>query len=250
LSAGDEVQVGVPAGRFVFKSPPQRSVVFVSAGVGITPLLPMLQTVVAECAEWDVWFVHAARDTNYHLFADEVRELSERSGGRVKLLSAYSRATEDETCDHRGRVDAELLDRLVPATDADFYICGPDAFMASLRKGLVALGADTDNIHFEAFGASGEGMAEKLAGLPDRKIVFTGSGKEVTWQPTSGSLLDLALSNGIKVQYSCRNGDCQSCIQKLVSGVADYPMGELPVLAEDQILLCQAVPKSDMVLGC
>jgi ferredoxin-NADP reductase/predicted pyridoxine 5'-phosphate oxidase superfamily flavin-nucleotide-binding protein len=250
LSAGDEVQVGVPAGRFVFKSPPQRSVVFVSAGVGITPLLPMLQTVVAECAERYVWFVHAARDTNYHLFADEVRELSERSGGRVKLLSAYSRATEDETCDHRGRIDAELLDRLVPATDADFYICGPDAFMASLRKGLVALGADTDNIHFEAFGASGEGMAEKLAGLPDRKIVFTGSGKEVTWQPTSGSLLDLALSNGIKVQYSCRNGDCQSCIQKLVSGVADYPMGELPVLAEDQILLCQAVPKSDMVLGC
>jgi ferredoxin-NADP reductase len=205
---------------------------------------------VAECAERDVWFVHSARDKGYHLFADEARRLAERSGGRVRLFSAYSRADEDETCDHRGRVDAALLDSLVPARDADFYICGPDTFMASLREGLIALGAEPQNVHFEAFGGSSEGFAEKLAGMPDRKITFAQSGKELTWKPTNGSLLDFALENDIKVQYSCRNGDCQSCVQKLVAGTADYPVGEMPVLAEDQVLLCQAVPKTDMVIGC
>ncbi|TWF58708.1 pyridoxamine 5'-phosphate oxidase family protein [Neorhizobium alkalisoli] len=250
LAAGDEIHVGVPAGRFVFKSHPSRPVVLVSAGVGITPLLPMLETVVAECAERDVWFVHSARDAGYHLFSEETRLLAERAGGRVRLFSAYSRADENEACHHRGRVDAALLDSLVPAADADFYICGPETFMASLRQGLIALGAEAHNVHFEAFGGSSEGFAEKLAGMPDRKITFAQSGKELTWKPACGSLLDFALSNDIKVQYSCRNGDCQSCVQKLVAGSADYPVGETPVLAEDQVLLCQAVPKTDMVIGC
>jgi ferredoxin-NADP reductase/predicted pyridoxine 5'-phosphate oxidase superfamily flavin-nucleotide-binding protein len=250
LAVGDEIHVGVPAGRFVFNSPPQRPVVFVSAGVGITPLLPMLETVVAECAERDVWFVHAARNASYHLFAEEVRELAARSAGRVRLFSAYSRATGDEACDHRGRLEAGMLHRLVAADDADFYICGPDEFMTSLRQGLIGLGAEPKNIHFEVFGASSEGLAEKLAGLPERKITFAQTGKQLTWKPDCGSLLDLALSNDVKVPYSCRNGDCQSCIQKLVSGAADYPIGEVPVLAEGQVLLCQAVPKTDMVIGC
>lgn len=250
LVEGDEVQLGVPAGRFLFKSHPQRPIVLVSAGVGITPLMPMLEAIVAECAERDVWFVHAARDAGHHLFAEEARLLADRSGGRVRLFSVYSRATEDEACDHRGRVDAALIDGLVPAADADVYLCGPAEFMSSLRHGLIALGADADNIHFEAFGGSAEGLAEKLAGLPERKITFAQSGKKLTWKPESGTLLDLALGNDVKVQYSCRNGDCQSCMQKLVSGSADYPVGELPVLAEDQVLLCQAVPKTDMVIGC
>lgn len=250
LGAGDELQVSVPAGRFVLASPAKWPVVLVSAGVGITPLLPMLETLATDCDARDVWFVHAARDARHHLFADEARQIAARSGGNVRLFSAYSRAGDDEPCDHRGRVDAALLDGLVPASDADFYICGPDEFMSSLRQGLMRLGADAENIHFEAFGSSGEGLTEKLAGRPERKITFARSGKELTWQPSSGSLLDLALSNDIKVQYSCRNGDCQSCLQKLVSGAADYPIGEVPVLAEGQVLLCQAVPKTDMVIGC
>jgi ferredoxin-NADP reductase/predicted pyridoxine 5'-phosphate oxidase superfamily flavin-nucleotide-binding protein len=249
LCVGDEMQVSVPAGRFVFNSHPQRPVVLASAGVGITPLLPMLATIVAECADRDAWFVHAARDASYHLFAEEAGLLAERSGGRVKVVSAYSRAAH-EPCEHRGRVDAALLDSLVPAGEADFYICGPHEFMQSLRQGLISLGADPANIHLEAFGSSGDDLAEKLAGMPDRTITFAQSGKQVAWNSSSGSLLDLALKNEITVQYSCRVGDCRSCLQKLVSGMAEYPAGDAPVLAEGQVLLCQAVPKTDMVIGC
>ncbi|MVA37128.1 2Fe-2S iron-sulfur cluster-binding protein [Agrobacterium vitis] len=250
LGAGQEVQVSVPSGRFVLKSPPKRPVMLVSAGVGITPLLPMAKLLVEDCDDREIWFVHAARDARYHLFAEEVLGYAERSGGQLRVISVYSRAAAEEPCDHRGRIDAALLNTLMPARDADFYICGPDEFMSSLRDGLMALGASPESIHHEAFAPTSGGLAEKLADLPDRKITFAQSGKELTWTPSSGTLLDLALSNQIKVDYSCRNGDCQSCVQKLVSGSADYPIGDVPVLAEGQVLLCQAVPKTDLVIGC
>ena len=112
------------------------------------------------------------------------------------------------------------------------------------------LGAAAESLRCESFASSSEVLAEKLAGRPERKITFAQSGKELIWRPLSGTLLDLALANEVKVQYSCRNGDCQTCIQKLVSGFADYPAGEMPALAEGQILLCQAVPETDMVIGC
>jgi len=250
LHVGDEVYVGVPAGRFVFESAPGRPVVLVGAGVGITPLIPMLQAIVNECAERDVWFVQAARNPNYHLFLDEVRDLADQSAGRVRIVTVYSRANDDDICDHRGRVDAGLLAELVPVSQADFYLCGPADFMRSLRQDLVVLGAKPDSIRFEEFTSSGASLPDKLAGRPDCTVTFAHSRKEVTWHASSGSLLDLALANDIKVSYSCRNGDCQSCIQKLASGHVDYPVGELPVLSEGQVLLCQAVPRTDTVILC
>lgn len=250
LAEGDEVHVSVPAGRFVLDSPPRRPVVLVSAGVGITPLLPMLDALARDCDARDVWFVHAARDARHHLFAEEARRLAAGSTGRVRLFSAYSRAGDDEPCDHRGRIDAALLAGLVPPGEADFYICGPDAFMRSLAQGLMALGARAESIHTETFASSGDGLAEKLADRPERKVTFAQSGKALTWRPDCGSLLDLALSHDIKVQYACRNGDCQSCAQKLIAGLADYPLGEAPALVEGQVLLCQAVPETDMIIGC
>lgn len=250
LAEGDEIHVGVPSGRFVLDGASLRPVVLVSAGVGITPLMPMLSTLAADCIDRDIWFVHAARDRRHALFVDEVRELADRSAGRVRLFYAYSKAGEDEPCDHRGRLHAEVLDRLVPASAADFYICGPGPFMSGLRDGLIARGARPERVRFEAFEATGEGLAGKLAGRAERKITFERSGKELSWRPSCGSLLDLALSHNVQVAYSCRVGDCQSCIQKLVSGAAYYPGGEAPVLAEGQVLLCQAVPDSDMVIAC
>lgn len=253
LEAGTEVLVGVPAGRFVLSSPPGRPVVLVSAGVGITPLLPMLDELARQDSGREVWFIHAARDGAHHLFEDEARAMADRAeNGGIRLLSCYSRPRDEDNPDLTGRIDAEALARLVPVTDADFYICGPDAFMTSLRDGLIALGAAADAIRFEAFEASA-GAAFDLAGRApacDSAITFAKSGKSAVWSPSSGSLLDLALANKVDVAYSCRQGDCQSCVQTIVSGLVDYPGDEVPLLLWDQILLCQAVPRGDLVLDC
>jgi ferredoxin-NADP reductase/predicted pyridoxine 5'-phosphate oxidase superfamily flavin-nucleotide-binding protein len=253
LQPGTELLVGAPAGRFVLSSPPERPVVLVSAGVGITPLLPMLDALAREDSGRPVWFIHAARDGDYHLFEEEARAIAGRATqDGIRLLTCYSRPRDGESPDIVGRLDAEALAELTTVADADFYICGPDAFMTSLRDGLVALGADLETVRFEAFTASA-GSAFNLVGkdlVCNSKVTFAKSDKSANWSPSDGSLLDLALENKVDVAYSCRQGDCQSCVQIVLSGVVDYPGEAVPLLAWNQVMLCQAIPRGDLVLDC
>jgi len=253
VEIGDEVLLGAPAGQFVLDSAPLRPVVLISAGVGITPLLPMAGHLAREGRGRDVWFIHAARNAKHHLFEEEALGIA-GTNPAIRLLTAYSQPEDGDTCHHRGRLDAHAIAAHVPVVDADFYICGPDAFMSLLKQGLTDLGAGAESIRTEAFEPASGGLTGALSGqLAARApctVEFVRSDKQVTWKPESGSLLDLALANDIEVQYSCHNGECQSCVQRIVSGRADYPTGEEPLLARGQVLLCQAVPRGDIVLDC
>ncbi len=253
IQTGMEVHVGVPAGRFVLSSPPGRRVVLISAGVGITPLLPMLEELALEDSGRDVWFVHAARDATSHLFQEEARAIAAKAtNGGVRIFTCYSRPQKEDRCDFTGRIDGSVLARMLPVDEADFYICGPDGFMTSLRDGLIACGVEPNSVRYEAFEAS-SGVKLDLAGREtagSSKVTFAKSGKSAVWSSNDGTLLDLALRNDVEAAYSCRLGDCQSCVQKVVSGVVDHIGDELPLLSLNQTLLCLAVPRGDLVLDC
>lgn len=151
LEAGALVAARPPAGDFVLRCG-DRPVVLVSAGVGITPLLSMLGR---RCPGQPVLFVHGARDGDHHPFASELRRLAE-ADPQVTLHTSYSRPGPQDVpgrdFDRVGRVDAELIAALLPDLDADFYLCGPVGFMASVSAGLVRRGATPDRIHTESFG--------------------------------------------------------------------------------------------------
>ncbi len=253
IGVGDEVFLGPPGGQFVFDSPPRRPVALISGGVGITPLLPMAEHLAREEPGREVWFIHAARNGRHHLFGDEALRIK-GDNPAFRLLTVYSRPEAGDVCDHEGRVDAGIIAKHVPVADADFYICGPDEFMSSLKQGLIELGAAPDSVRMEAFeaksGGSLAGLPGALAGAAPRSVEFARSNKQATWTPESGTLLDLALANGVDVQYSCRNGECQSCTQRIVSGAVAYVGGEEPMVARGQVLLCQALPRGDIVLDC
>ncbi|MEO3388038.1 pyridoxamine 5'-phosphate oxidase family protein [Mesorhizobium sp. CAU 1741] len=251
IDIGSEVLLGPPAGRFVLDAGSRRPVVLVSAGVGVTPLLPMLEQLSAESDGRPVWFVHAARSGGHHLFRQEVQRAAQANPA-IRLLTAYSQPGPCDDCDHRGRLDASVLAAHLPVDGCDFYLCGPAGFMTSVRQGLVDLGAAPECIRTEAFEARDGGtFAGLITGAAEPcGVTFARSDRTATWTPESGSLLDLALANGVDVQYSCRNGECQSCTQRIVSGKAAYPAGEEPLLARGQVLLCQAIPRGDVVLDC
>jgi ferredoxin len=141
---------------------------------------------------------------------------------------------------------------LLPLTEADFYICGPELFMTSLRNGLIARGAEPGSVRFEAFEApSGSALDLSRTGfVANSKVTFARSGKSACWSPADGTLLDLALRSNVEVAYSCRLGDCQSCMQKVIDGVVDYPGDEVPLLSLNETLLCLAFPRGDLVLDC
>ncbi len=156
VEVGDVLAARAPRGAFVLEDS-ERPVVLVSAGIGLTPLLSMLHALAVE-GERSVAFVHGARDGDHHPLREEVEALV-ASHPQARMHVAYSRpGTLDvpgRDYHSEGRVDAELLEKLVPGLDADFYLCGPSGFLAAIEEGLEARGVPSGRIHRESFGAGG-----------------------------------------------------------------------------------------------
>lgn len=145
------LRAGAPSGDFVVGCR-QCPVVLVSAGIGLTPFVSMLHAILAEGSTRPVWFVHGARDGRHHPLAAELRALAARRPG-ITVHVAYSRpGTDDTGYDSVGRVDGALLERLVSAPDAHYFLCGPVGFMAAVQADLERRGVGSERIHSESFG--------------------------------------------------------------------------------------------------
>lgn len=155
LEVGDFLAAGAPRGSFVLDASGGRPIVLVSAGVGLTPLVSMLGSLVAAGSERPVWFVHGARDGGHHPLRHEVNRLAE-SAANVEVHVAYSRPGPDDVVGRdfhsSGRIDIALLEQRVPGLEAEFYLCGPRGFMAEIQTGLEARGVATERIRTESFG--------------------------------------------------------------------------------------------------
>ncbi len=152
VRVGDIFAAGPPTGTFVLDPRSPRPAVLVSAGVGVTPMVAMLHA-LAE-TETPVIFVHGARDGQHHSLRDEIRNLAS-ANPNAKLHVAYSRPGIDDVVGRdyhsAGRVTASLLQKLLPALDADFYFCGPATFLADLQRGLREAGVPASQILTESF---------------------------------------------------------------------------------------------------
>jgi ferredoxin-NADP reductase len=151
MDVGVTLRAGAPTGDFVIgcRSCP---VVLVSAGIGLTPFVSMLHAILAEGSARPVWFVHGARDGRHRPLAAELRALAARRSG-IAVHVAYSRPrAEDSGYDSVGRVDGALLERLVSAPDAHYFLCGPIGFMAAVQADLERRGVGAERIHSESFG--------------------------------------------------------------------------------------------------
>jgi ferredoxin-NADP reductase/predicted pyridoxine 5'-phosphate oxidase superfamily flavin-nucleotide-binding protein len=157
VEVGAIIQARAPAGDFVLGHD-ARPVVLLSAGVGVTPMLAMLHALAEPTEVRPVWFIHGARDGRHHPLAAEARGLGE-GHARLDVHVSYSRPSPDDEpgkhFDTRGRVDGHLVASLLPDLDAEYYLCGPTAFMAGMRGDLLARGVAAERIHAETFGPVG-----------------------------------------------------------------------------------------------
>lgn len=154
IEQGAFVDAHRPAGEFVLDKT-DRPVALISAGIGVTPMVSMLHALVDAPMPKPVWFIHGARDGAHHPLAEEVRALAaKREQAHVHV--AYSRPRADDVPavhhDSTGRIDIDLVTRLVPDLDAEFYLCGPTGFLADVHAGLLARGVAMQRIHTETFG--------------------------------------------------------------------------------------------------
>ena len=147
VDVGDELELFAPAGE-VTLSPSRKPLVLISAGVGITPLLAMLEAAVVDGRP--IHFIHCARDGQVQAFARRLDVLAAQHPQLRRYLCLEQPGTE---ADAYGRLSRELLQRWLPSgPDVDAYFLGPKPFMAQVRRDLLALGVPQAQVHYEFFG--------------------------------------------------------------------------------------------------
>ena len=247
LREGDLLEVGPPQGHFTLDRDPVRPVVLLSAGIGATPVLAMLDALAAARSEREVWWIHGARNGREHAFASEVRALLGRLPN-ARAHVAYSRPEPgDSGHDQVGRIDLATLERLGVPLDAAFHLCGSTGFVRDLQAGLRARGAT--HLRSEAFGGgatlqSPTGSAPAPAQGP--AVTFSRSGVEAPWG--GGSLLDLAEASGVQAPSGCRVGSCHGCRTPVLAGSVRHDPEPLDPPPPGSALLCCARPEGDVVL--
>ncbi|MEK4628471.1 MAG: NO-inducible flavohemoprotein [Solibacillus sp.] len=135
---GSKVDVSAPAGVFTLVQN-DSPVLFISGGVGVTPLQSMLQTMEGRKAS----FIQAARNEKVAAFKEAIEAKVAELGGSYKAV--YSETD--------GYVTKELIENLLDE-DTEVYVCGPTPFMESVISILVEIGVPAEKIHYEFFGAA------------------------------------------------------------------------------------------------
>ncbi|PWW27460.1 nitric oxide dioxygenase [Cytobacillus oceanisediminis] len=158
LKEGDQIEISAPAGEFVLEQTDQ-SIILLSGGVGITPMLSMLRHLDALGMTNETAFIHAAINGNVHAFAKEVKNIEENN----QLVKAYfcyenpsEKDKEEKSYNKEGYITSEWLKTIVSNMDSLVYMCGPVPFMQAMYEALLEAGFKKENIRYEFFGPSME----------------------------------------------------------------------------------------------
>jgi ferredoxin-NADP reductase len=239
-------------------------VVLVSAGIGATPVLAMLHALAEARSTRQVLWFHAARDSEHHPFAGEVRGLMLGLPHGRSYVCYSSPASLDklgQDFDAAGHLSQSVFEQAGLPPDADVYLCGPAGFMTDMKAVLAACGIPPQRIHLEIFNGSepmSPGVVRAAARTPHAPkddansgplVSFARSGIAAHWNASLyQSILELAEACDVPVRWSCRSGVCHSCESGLVSGAVAYGPHPLDEPAEGNVLICCSQPLRDVVI--
>lgn len=212
-------------GDFVLPAIRPRRILLVSGGSGITPVMSMLRTLLAERYAGRVTFIHYARTPEEACYRDELAGMP-----RVQVLHGYTRA--QDAGDLRGYFDGEHLRAAGPEPDA-VYVCGPPALVAAVRE-------QRPDAISESF-VPPQFTADPSGG----RVTFLGSTIAVV--DDGRSLLEQAESAGLQPASGCRMGICHSCTCRKAGGtVRNLITGALSTAESEDIQICVSVPVGDV----
>jgi len=247
---GAKVQVGAPAGKFVFtgSADDARRVLLLAGGVGITPLMAITRFLTDRAWTGDLHLVNSVRSPDDIIFE---RELADLAAEHPNLHVLHVPASTD------GHITAEVLRRAVPdLAGVPVFLCGPEPMMDAMQTLLVGLGVPEALIHTEAFVSP----ATPPAGAPIEELIATPDGTPATIQfsrsnksgdVTGITVLEAAEGCGVDLPYECRSGICGQCKIKLVTGKVTMDSQDALTAAERAgglILACQARATSDLTV--
>lgn len=262
LKAGDSIEVMPPAGNFLLKeTTPASNYVGIAAGSGITPILSIMKTVLAQHDQSHFTLIYGNKTRQSIIFKEEIEALKNKYMGRVQIVHILSRE-KTLTPINQGRIDAakceSLSAALLPLHAGAYYICGPEEMIFSVRDYLQEKGVEKSKIHFELF--TTQAAIKKI--IANKTVNQEGPSSEITIQLDgrsfsfnlpfdSDSILDAALRRGADLPFACKGGVCCTCKAKLISGEVEMDVNyglEHEEVEQGFILTCQSHPLTEKVL--
>ncbi|PWJ60039.1 nitric oxide dioxygenase [Dyadobacter jejuensis] len=153
VQEGDIVEVTAPAGSFFLKDQGDHPAIFISGGVGQTPLMSMLEALIRTGSKKPKTWIYGCKDIDAHAFKDQLELWAKENKEVSKHIFYDTPPTPPHTEQaYQGWVDLDLLDEAILAPNADYYICGPAPFITKHMKALLEKGIRREAIHFEEFG--------------------------------------------------------------------------------------------------
>ena len=266
LKAGDVMEVMEPVGKFYTELNPsnKKNYLAFAAGSGITPVISIIKTTLRTEPESNFTLVYGNRSRSSIIFFEELEGLKNKYLERFNLIHILSRER-TETPVNFGRINKEKLNELqklidYPSVD-DFFICGPEEMIFTVKDFLEQKGVSTKKIHFELFSTTGE--KRKSIARSRESGASAGSKSNITVKLDGRSfdfelplnsetvILDAALQQGADLPYACKGGMCCTCKAKLEEGEVEMDVHwglEEEEIEKGYILTCQSHPKTEKVV--
>jgi len=266
VKVGDLIESGGPVGKFTFTGTEADSIVLLSGGVGITPMMSISRYLTEQSWPGDIFFLYICRTPADFIFADKIPSL-QRLNPKLHVAVTMSKPDGTNWKGSRGRITKEWLTQSVPdLASRRCHLCGPPAMMDSVKAIFAELGIPPDHVKTEAFGAvkpipaAAGTTAKPTAPATGPLVTFSNNSKsakvrtdlKVGDSPPRQSILELSEELGIGIEFSCRVGTCGICKVKMTLGEVDMEVQDA-LDANDKatniILACQAKPKSDVAVA-
>jgi stearoyl-CoA 9-desaturase NADPH oxidoreductase len=236
---GQIVRLGGVEGTFVLPEPLPRSMLFISAGSGITPIMSMLRSLDRRNAVSDVVHLHSARTADEVIFGSQLRRLDQRRSGfglHVQLTG------------ENGRIGPQDLDRLCPDwRERETFLSGPADMLAAMTEHWKQELGDCDRLRVEHFqpylseeqGQQGEGGTIRFC---NSDVSAESDG--------SKPILVAGEDAGATLPFGCRMGICHTCVGRLHSGkVRDLRTGKILGQDGEMIRTCINAPEGPIEIG-
>jgi len=264
LKEGDVLPVNGPVGNFNAIDFPAENVLFLSGGVGITPVMSMARWFFDTNGTVDMIFVHSARTPKDIIYHRELRHMASRISNFKLHLICEKYEIGETWSGYRGYLGQTMLDLIAPDfMQREIFCCGPTPYMSAVKRLLEIHHFDMAHYHEEAFGPTPADIREEVRGFAQQadaaktteagdlhEITFSDTGKSV--RVAAGETIHAAAAKiGLHIPKACGMGICGTC--KILKTSGEVEMNHNGGITEDDeaegyILSCCSVPKGDVVV--